>query len=418
MPALHTVFSAECSTHFDWYAIGVAHSFKMAEMPGKLTRLLACDDEALAGYRGLHLMPTFVHANHRRHPSTGDESASYNKPGSVMDFVRSPSCVEPYVLFVDSDMIFTRPIDVSYLGVAPGVVVSERVPYLVNTSRGLAPHFIDADAVDKVAPVGWYHVFHAHDLSRIAPLWLKYCGEVRTHPERYWVMNGSTLARDLPTGDVYVERGKPPWISEMHGYTFAAATVGVDHVVTDGIVAYPSHMTHEQDMPPILHYGLPMAFEGQQYEWSKTDLVDVDIHDCSQPTRYIGAPPMAIVGSRREEAMRLVINTLNEALYEYRLARCGDAPRPQRTRPPLCYGNECCGDRQHQCWKWALRGECQRNEGFMRLECGYACGWCRMPAVYADAKLLPVLLALTAAFLYFAKWILALQRPSMPSKHR
>ena len=35
-----------------------------------------------------------------------------------------------------------------------------------------------------------------------------------------------------------------PWIAEMYGYSFGAAEVGVAHVITHGVVAYPSEVTH------------------------------------------------------------------------------------------------------------------------------------------------------------------------------
>ena len=39
-------------------------------------------------------------------------------------------------------------------------------------------------------------------------------------PHLYWAINGS-IPHDIPTGDAYVARGKAPWISEMCGYSSA-----------------------------------------------------------------------------------------------------------------------------------------------------------------------------------------------------
>ena len=42
---------------------------------------------------------------------------------------------------------------------------------------------------------------------RIAPLWLEFCGKVRTMTHLYWNINGS-IPHDIPTGDAYVKHGK------------------------------------------------------------------------------------------------------------------------------------------------------------------------------------------------------------------
>lgn len=373
---MHTVFSAECTSLFDWFSLGVQESFWNVGMSGKLTRLLACDAVQLASYENVDIMPTFVHENHRQHPSGLDESASYNKPASVMHFSRSSLCVEDFVLFIDADMIFARRVEVHTWPLRRGLVVSERVPYMVNTTVPLARRFFADGRAERAPPVGWFHIFHRADLAAVAPRWLHFCGRVRTEPQRYWNVDGH--GQDVPTGDLYVERGRPPWISEMHGYAFAAAEAGIDHVITENAVMYPSFVRDaSDDAPYLLHYGLPFTFEGHDYDWHKGMLSEVDINDCSGP--YIGAPPLNVLGSKREAAMRLVVNTLNDALYRYRKRRCSVVHRPLRTRPPLCVTEDCCGDSQHDCWKWALRGECVKNPVFMHSSCRASCHQCVFP---------------------------------------
>jgi hypothetical protein len=145
--SLHTVFTSECNNlQFDWFTVGVYASFRQSGMPGKITRLLACNDDELAKYDGLDLGPTFVHPNYRHNPLNGDTSASYNKPGSVMHFVQQSNFTEEFVLFIDADMLLLRPIDPVALGAKRGTVVSERVGYLIGTSNGLADNFIPAEA--------------------------------------------------------------------------------------------------------------------------------------------------------------------------------------------------------------------------------------------------------------------------------
>lgn len=69
---IHTLFSVECQNYFDWQTVGLMHSFKKAQQPGPITRLLSCTDEEKKNYRGMHLAPTLEVPSMSRHPRTGD----------------------------------------------------------------------------------------------------------------------------------------------------------------------------------------------------------------------------------------------------------------------------------------------------------------------------------------------------------
>ena len=395
---LHTVFTSECNNRqFDWFATGVYESFRTSGMKGSITRLLACSQVELAKYRGLDLGPTFVHPNYRHNPLNGDESASYNKPASVMHFVREANFTEEYVLFIDADMLLRRPIDPVALGARKGVVVSEEVGYMIGTSNGLARNFLPADAVHLARPVGWYHIFHRDDLARIAPLWLEYCGRVRTEPEKYWAINGSIPA-NIPTGDAYVKFGHAPWISEMYGYSFGAALAGVQHVVTHGVVKYPSEMGSgfrsagmQVKEPYIIHYGIDFSIDST-YNWNKMSYQKLDLYACNG--RYFGPPPAVPAGSHKE-GMRFVVNTLNRAFCRFYHERCpADSAAARAPCPPTerretsgkrCdeHDESCCEDNHPNCWSWALDDQCEENKGFMRASCKRSCAFCVVEAVEA-----------------------------------
>ena len=86
---------SECNNvQFDWFATGVFESFRTSGMRGKITRLLACNEDELQRYKGMDLGPTFVHPNYRHNQLNGDTSASYNKPGSVMHWSTSANFTE------------------------------------------------------------------------------------------------------------------------------------------------------------------------------------------------------------------------------------------------------------------------------------------------------------------------------------
>lgn len=293
MPAadLHTVFCAECTANFDWKSAGVFYTHRTSGMPGKITRLLACTEDQKRVYPkdSLEMGPTFVHPNYVNNPHNGESSGSYNKPASVMHWVREAKIDETYVLFIDADMLLRAPIDPVALGVRKGLVVSEHVGYLDNgIRRHLPEQFIpDASMARFAKAAGWYHIFHMDDLKTIAPRWLHYTEQMRTHPERYWDMNNSQATWHplalravrgetfdtgsggkrwggkryayIKTGDDYVAYGEAPWISEMYGYVFAASEAGIDTYLQHGMVQYTdatSDASYQEGGAAIIHYGL------------------------------------------------------------------------------------------------------------------------------------------------------------------
>ena len=71
-PKIHTLFSVECSSYFDWQTIGLMHSFGVSGQPGSITRLLSCKDDELKKYKGLDLAPSHVVPSYSLHPLTND----------------------------------------------------------------------------------------------------------------------------------------------------------------------------------------------------------------------------------------------------------------------------------------------------------------------------------------------------------
>ncbi|KAK4358393.1 hypothetical protein RND71_024003 [Anisodus tanguticus] len=88
---IHTVFSVECQDYFDWQTVGLMHSYKKAQQPGPITRLLSCTDEERKGYRGMKLAPTFEVPSMSRHPKTGDCYKKAQQPGPI---TRLLSCTD------------------------------------------------------------------------------------------------------------------------------------------------------------------------------------------------------------------------------------------------------------------------------------------------------------------------------------
>ena len=436
--SLHTVFCAECTSNFDWKSAGVYYTHRVSGMPGKITRLLACTDAQKAVYpkSGLEMGPTFVHPNYVNNPHNGESSGSYNKPASVMHWVREAQINETFVLFIDADMLLRAPIDPVALGVRKGLVVSEHVRYLDNgISRHLPENFLqlvggDPSSARFAKAAGWYHIFHLDDLKAIAPRWLYYCEQIRTHPQLYWDMNGSKstwhpLAQQatrgvnyLKTGDDYVKFGEAPWISEMYGYVVAAAEQLIDTKLLDGLVEYTDWTSAA--MPPggptIIHYGLHCHVDS--YHFTKYHYTNFDVGSC--PLLFFRAPNTP---KSSQALCAETINTLNDALCEFYRTRCPGAEELTCAAhvsdgKPICENSAsdcherpsvknhqcstkdakecrqactgCCGNTDPRCLEWAFGGECVKNPGFMKDACKLSCHQCDGDTTSPSAHRKPV----------------------------
>lgn len=213
--------------------------------------------------------PTFVHRNLRDDPLVDEVGyPSYNKPYSVMAWLEAERPLErmspaqrdedEFILMTDADMIFRTPIDPTALGAARGVVISAEYTYLVGTGTGFSERFIAKELVPRLAQVGGFHIFHREDLRLIAPKWLDFTKQVRafaaSDPETFFRESMAPLDKeDEPQRAVRQKQSK--WHSEMYGYIFAAAEVGVTHHVRRDVMLYPGYQPWLGLGPNILHYG-------------------------------------------------------------------------------------------------------------------------------------------------------------------
>ena len=146
----HTLFSTGCSAYFDWQALGLAHSHRESQQPGKLTRLISeCpDDRARVRSAWLPNMDTHEHPDYGKPEQNGvqDTYAPYNKAGGLVHWLMTAekSAEKPgdrssdYLLLLESDMLLRQPIDCAALGVRPGRAASSRYEYLKGASNGMA----------------------------------------------------------------------------------------------------------------------------------------------------------------------------------------------------------------------------------------------------------------------------------------
>eukprot|EP00899_Mesostigma_viride_P013366 jgi/Mesvir1/2202/Mv09847-RA.1 len=396
--SVHTVFSTECNNYFDWQSAGVFYSHKKSGQPGPVTRLVACDANQAKTWKGADIGPSYVHPNYAVHPVTKDVYSPYNKPYSILHWLQNDPPSTEFVIFMDADMTIRKPLIPRELGAEKGRPVSAHYGYLVGTKNGLAENFLPKEKLKFLDQVGGFIIMHVEDLLKVAPLWLQYTEKVRQNPQLYWSIDGS-IPKDLDTGDVYVRRGDPPWISEMYGYVFACADAEVKHIENPYLMLYPEYVpSHE---PHILHYGILATLQvktGKPYQFDKHWHQHKDIHVCPPPF-FPPPPPQEMQqpkqGLKREADLLLVecMVVLNEALCEYARRSC---PQPEDVLCPPSYeqlglpsiekrreaytsslpSGASCVDLHAQCEGWAASGECQRNMDYMYSSCPRACKQC------------------------------------------
>ena len=396
---LHLAFSAECNSLFDWHSVGIFYSFEYARQHGNITRLLACSEEQLKSYPRamLEVGPTFVHRNMRDDPLVDEVGyPSYNKPYSLMAWLEAGDIEEDYVLMLDGDMVLREDIDPEELGAAPGRVVSAEYTYLVGTEaeRGFAVRFIAKRLVRRLAQVGGFHIFHKDDLRKIAPLWLEYTKQVRAfgHAEPdVFFRESMQLPPDTDEGTRQVRKKQAMWHSEMYGYVFAAAEVGVTHKVRRDVMLYPGYQPFMGRGPRVLHYGSDYTVDGAYF--NKMMHTNLKLEEC--PKFLFNMPKTLTVPQYEQASARDGLCIEHLALMNAAFCRfyerhgcaadrvpdeCvkGGVQRFTASARRAALSQNKCADEKEGCRHWAGSGECQRNPAYMHSSCARSCGSCNM----------------------------------------
>ena len=365
-------------------------------------------------------MDTHTHPNWAVHPVTGDRYSAYNKPASIIHWLEHAKPTAEYVIILDADMVIRRPMTAELVEAERGRPVSAHYGYL----KGVFPeNYMKVKErvknVEKAQQVGGFSVMHLEDLKQVAPLWLKWTEEVRNDPESW----GNT-------GDIFNSNGKagPPWISEMYGYVFACAEVGLNFKVSDKFMLYPGYAPPAvEPWPVVMHYGI--TYYVGEYAFDKHWYMATDMTSC--PGRLFQRPPTLASlrlepGSAEERRADVALSVawgLYNATRQHAIADCGvlqpEDPPAARYRcstnennivlcsqksendppeelppalPPLSVSPAVqtlaapspqrgadgapCEDSQPQCCSWAAKGECESNPNFMGKNCAKACALC------------------------------------------
>ncbi|KAL2653972.1 hypothetical protein R1flu_022100 [Riccia fluitans] len=312
---MHTLFLVECRDYFDWQTVGLMLSLRKSGQRGSVTRLLSCTDRDMRVYKGRDLAPTLDVPSLSKHPVTGDWYPAINKPAGVVHWLNHSDDAKnvDWVVILDADMIMRRPITPWDVGAEKGKHVSASYGYLVGCDNELAKiHTSHPELCDKV---GGFIVIHIDDLRAMAPLWLSKTEEVRADKD-HWATKY--------TGDIY----SSGWISEMYGYSFGAAEVGLRHKINDHLMIYPGYIPAPGKEPSVLHYGL--RFNVSSWNFDKAEHLNNGIvHQCNKlfpPPPY---PQQVETMTKKEGVHRAFLlsiecmNTLNEGLVLHHAQRDG-----------------------------------------------------------------------------------------------
>ncbi|CAK9212866.1 unnamed protein product [Sphagnum troendelagicum] len=303
---MHTLFSVECLPYFDWQTVGLMHSFRKSGQPGPITRLLSCTEDVLSSYKGMDLAPTHLVPSMSHHPVTGDWYPAINKPAGVVHWLNYSEEAKhvDWVVILDADQILRYPLTPWEVGAERGKPVAARYGYLIGCDNELASlHTKHPEYCDKV---GGFIVMHIDDLRVFAPLWLSKTEEVRADRE-HWSTN--------ITGDVYGQG----WISEMYGYSFGAAEVGLRHKIDDNLMIYPGYIPRRGVEPHVLHYGLPFTVGSWKFD-KMEHRMDPIVYECNRlftpPPSPTQAEEMESDTDKRRGLLLSIecVNTLNEGL--------------------------------------------------------------------------------------------------------
>ncbi|GJM92271.1 hypothetical protein PR202_ga08722 [Eleusine coracana subsp. coracana] len=185
-----------------------------------------------------------------------------NKPAAVVHWLNHVQTDAEFIVILDADMIMRGPITPWEYGAKRGHPVSTPYEYLIGCDNILAKiHTRNPSACDKV---GGVIIMHIDDLRRFALLWLHKSEEVRADKAHY--------ATNI-TGDIYGSG----WISEMYGYSFAAAEINLRHIIRKDIMIYPGYVPLPGVKYKVFHYGLRFGVGNWSFDkadWRNTDVVN------------------------------------------------------------------------------------------------------------------------------------------------
>lgn len=335
----HYVFSADCKPYMTWQARALYDSWRRIGAPGRITRVLTCDDDSLATYEHMDVVPDTVVCGDFSRIDANDFYTAYNLPAGMDCFARERGTDKAWVVKLDADMLLRKPLTVREIPARKGVAAAGEYGYLAGVNNGMAKFFIDDEAtLERLAKVGGWEIFDATDFMKLTPLWFEYTKRVRTDSRVWYPYRG--------TGDVYVSaESRRPWISEMYGFVFGAAISGLSFNIMRSTQLYAGMVPWDEASadPFIVHYGIKLAYEN--YDWDKHYESGreerMSCESTSKPFPVIDATKPLPSGATSAERfkhvfidiMRFTVSSINDSVEAYTNERCGRRPATLSREP-------------------------------------------------------------------------------------
>ena len=219
---IYTVICTDVSEYINWQCELLEYTWKRAEQPGELVRLVTCPAETE--------LPQHDHARvvHIAEPS--DRTGGYlpfERLFALQDWLESER-PEGSVLVIDPDCVFRR------------AIVDE-----VGPGAPLAQHWRDLRPRPPAQAATWPAMIHSSDLEELMPRWINATRAVRTATGR--------------------------WESDMFGLVTASAAMGLRFSLEDafaGFVNWPDAFVGDA---PIVHYCQKVVAKDGAIIWFKRE---------------------------------------------------------------------------------------------------------------------------------------------------
>jgi hypothetical protein len=216
-----------------WQAEFLHYTYTIAGMNAKLTALVAATDEPEKEFT----CNTVRVANYK--DSIPDAPLLVlNKPGGIAEWAALDGPRDETILIVDPDSMFVRPL-FDPGPIPAGEAYSETHDYMhvdILKNKTVIDRHCRPELRAKVQPVGIYIFVNRACLVELGRRWLQKSIEIADDP----------VCRDALSGT--------GWLSDMWGYTIAAAELGIHHHLRNF-----SQVTGSDSLNnPITHYCFPL----------------------------------------------------------------------------------------------------------------------------------------------------------------
>ncbi|MBL4672670.1 MAG: 2OG-Fe(II) oxygenase [Arenicella sp.] len=234
---IYTVVCTDINDYIDWQFELLEYSWSRIHQPGKLVRLVACEDDVD--------LPVHKHADVFRtrptnvHPESGDVYVCYNRLYSLKQWLEQED-VQGTILIVDADVIFRSPVKTT---VPKGQPLGQHwLDYgLGGDFRTALEHSTEVD-LDTLQHVTWPALIDADDLRELLPRWIEL----------------TVLVREQLKGQE----------SDMFAFLAAAKEQGLTFELgtTTAFMPWPDEQVAGA---PIIHYCQVVEKEDGSHLWSK-----------------------------------------------------------------------------------------------------------------------------------------------------